>query len=976
MMFLVSVSFIYADDAQQVENAYTCLQNKIDQSINCSTFSFEEKVFGVLATGECINALSKSNITSNQCWATTGSTCNIKSTAEAILALNRNEKVNTTKAENWLLKQTASPTDIYWFLEIESPSATSCIITYSGSTYNVTIGENKKISKNAGSYLTLAQDNYWLRISPQIYNKEIQITCNENFITTLLFMRKDSSTVHVSDQVTFTGRGTIVTQQVNSLCFVQGGVCNYEGSLWAALALKSLGYDVSNFMPYLITMMDDTSNQKYIPESFLYFLTGKFRTELLLKQNGLPYWEASGNRYYDTALALLPFPPEDSTDEKTNSIAWLMGVQQKTGANAGCWNNGNFRDTAFLLFSIWPKDNSVVNPPGECQQSIDCPPVDNQNVSCYGGNCVYTDVGCINNDNHCGEGCSYANDNDCPNETCTTNSNCPPPSTTEPYCGDDGNSYKDVSTYSCDNSYCVENVDQRLIDRCSSSETCTNGECVPDNTQCVPSCSSDQTCVNGECVQKDDTCGALNLWSCSTGKHCTGGLCIPDTCEQTGCPDGQTCTNAVCIPDGQCAVAGDCPPKDCKDASCVSGTCSYAPVGCADGDSCCSAGCNYTNDNYCPPGPECTSNSDCSVKDYQLDPICSTSDGNVYKTFYNYTCENQVCVENITKKLVDACNSTESCWGGECYANELTPCTDNYSCNNEQCFNGECVPFECDSSNPCTSGTCTDGYCVVPEVLDCVNDGKGYCILDATCQNNGGIVLGNNYYCDGLSVCCDTASPSMTCADNGGEICASGQGCVGGTEPTVSDNLETGQTCCVGGTCQDTSTITYCGNPTGTCKSSCDSSTEEEKNYVCSDGGSCCVAKATPTPTPSRLWVWIVILLLLIGLSVVGIVFRDKLRVQWIKLKDKLGGKKEKKKFEMPLTSNPNPQGRILPRRILPPGQQQQRPFMRGPITPSNKPSTGNVPPSKSTTQQTKKPEEKSKGELDDVLKKLREMGK
>jgi hypothetical protein len=333
----------------------------------------------------------------------------------------------------------------------------------------------------------------------------------------------------------------------------------------------------------------------------------------------------------------------------------------------------------------------------------------------------------------------------------------------------------------------------------------------------------------------------------------------------------------------------------------------------------------------------------------------------------------------MTEELVDTCNSTEDCWGGECYPNEPTPCTDDYSCNNEQCVNGECVPFECSSDTNCTSGTCTDGHCVVPELLDCVTEGYS-CVTSTVCSNNGGNPL-DNYYCTDLFVCCDTAPPSMTCADQGGSICTSSQNCAGGTEVDVSDNLSPGEKCCIAGTCEETSSVTYCEDQSGTCKTSCDS-TEEEKDYICSDGGSCCVVKTTTTSSGSHLWVWIIILLLLISLSVVGIVFRDKLRVQWIKLKDKLGGKKEKKKFEMPLTSHPNinPQGRILPRRILPPGQQPTGPPMRRPIYPQspppNKPSAGNVPPGKRSAQQTKKPEEKSKGELDDVLKKLREMGK
>ena len=139
----------------------------------------------------------------------------------------------------------------------------------------------------------------------------------------------------------------------------------------------------------------------------------------------------------------------------------------------------------------------------------------------------------------------------------------------------------------------------------------------------------------------------------------------------------------------------------------------------------------------------------------------------------------------------------------------------------------------------------------------------------------------------------------------------------------------------------------------------------------------------------------IVILLILIFLVVIGIVFRDKLRTEWIKLKDKMSGKKSKKKPDMPMTMQPTPQGRILPRRILPPGQQPSGPTQqtRFPMRTVGQPISGQSPtqpipvpkpilpgqtkPSTPKPSTPKKPEEKSKGgELDEVLKKLREMEK
>ena len=732
MFFLISISLICASENVQVEKAYSCVESKINQS-NCSTgFSFEEKVFSLLATGnlKCQNATMLENISSptSLCWPKSG--CKLKPTAQAVFALN--EKVNTTKAENWLLAQNSTPTDMDWFLEIESSSATSCLINYSGSPSTVLIGEDKKINSNAGTYLTLAQDNYWLKISPLIYNKDIKISCNKPFITTLLFKKKDSSTVHVSETVHSAAANGTTTEKVDSSCFSQNGVCNYEGSLWATFVLYSLDYDVSRFIPYLTTMIDNDLNKAYIPESFLYLLTGKFRTELLIKQRMGLYWEESGDKYYDTALALWPFYFQTLT-EKANSKTWLLGNQQ----NTGCWNDGNLRDTAFILYSIWPKSSS---PPGKCTFNSDCPEV------------------------------------------------------------------------------------------------------------------------------------------------------------------------------------------SCKESSCSDGVCSYNSLSCAEDDNCCKI---------------CDSNIDCNIYVESSNKYCSVNETQVWQNTSTWTCVNKVCVVDEKPKKIETCARTEKCDAGNCL------------------FIGD-IPDECSSDFECVDGeTCIDGGCYPDEPLDCEDEGN-YCRSKITCEEDGGSVI-EDYSCiTGVDVCCDTKPSVGKCS---GEICASDEVCTGGTTEEASDPVY-GEICCVGGgTCKKeiTPPTSDCEYKKGICKSSCGSKEKEGDGALsesCDFGEICCTAE---TKKPSHIWIWILLFLILI--SALGIVFRDKLRVQWMKLKENFGGKQEKKKFEMPLTSHPNPQGRILPRGILPPQSSSPRPPIKRPIS-SQRPTIN------------KKPEERPKNELDDVLKKLKEMGK
>lgn len=360
LILIVNLVFIAAagnssssSDSDKIEKARDCLKSQIANK-TCDKLSTEEKVFSVLSVDKCKSELEDDS-DNNECWSNTGNGCDIKTTAQAILALN-NAGSSTTDAENWLIAQNSTPSNMEWYLQldtIEEPA--DCTITYSGSSHSVTINEDKTLSQGAGSCLTLTSSGYWLKISDRCYSQEFEISCNKGFISSLLFKKSDSSVVHVLNNLHSASAEGITTEKVNSLCFSSsGGECDYEGSLWAALVLKSLDYDVSPFIPYLVTMADEVENGKYLPEAFLNILTGDFRDEILLKQKFSKYWDESGDKFYDTALALLPFQYE-TPPEKSNSINWLLepGVQDDNG----CWK-GNLRNTGFLLYSIWPSEVS------------------------------------------------------------------------------------------------------------------------------------------------------------------------------------------------------------------------------------------------------------------------------------------------------------------------------------------------------------------------------------------------------------------------------------------------------------------------------------------------------------------------------------------------------------------------------------------------------------------------------------------
>ena len=361
------------DDQTKVDNAYACLEGRTTQ--RCSALASEERIFTFLATGDCRDEfLADSN--NEMCWPKAD--CKIKATAQAILAL-KNSGQSADDAIEWLASQNTTPTSIDWFLQIESSEETTCTINYEGlsSPGSITIGADKKIQPIPGSLeacFSLPLGNWWLKVKPECYDIEFEISCDKAFLTTLLFQKINSNTIHVSEKVSSESAQGTTIEKIQSLCSSQGSECDYENSLWATLALHQAEHDIISYLPYLMTMADETVNEQYIPESFLYMLTGynDFRTTLLLKQKA-KYWDESGARFYDTAVALFPFQYEEP-NEKTIAKEWLLSVQEESG----CF--GGIRDTAFVLYSVWPKllasqggeEESCESSGFFCMSQIDC----------------------------------------------------------------------------------------------------------------------------------------------------------------------------------------------------------------------------------------------------------------------------------------------------------------------------------------------------------------------------------------------------------------------------------------------------------------------------------------------------------------------------------------------------------------------------------------------------------------------------
>jgi hypothetical protein len=389
LLFLLAFPLVLADtNNTQINNGFSCLNAKIGS--NCPSLAIGEKIFSSLATGQCTSQLESSE-SSDGCFPS--GSCDIKTTSQALLAL-KNSGRPIDKPTTWLLSQKIPTSNIDWYLQIDPSAASTCTISYSGnSPYTITVNDDKTLSGSAGSCLSVSPNGYWLLVSPtsSCYGINFSISCDQPFKTTTLYQRQGYPTIYVSSSLNSASSGGTLKNSVDSSCF-GGTSCDYESSLWAALALDSAGKDISSFIPYLTVFADDAQNQQYIPYSFLYSLTSSsdFLNKLLAMQktvNGQNYWDQKSinGQYYDTALALLPLQSTTSP-QKTSAVNWLLSVQ----GSDGCWNSGNILDTAFILYSIaGSKATSQVSTTGctasgyYCMSSSSCTQAGGSTLSSY-----------------------------------------------------------------------------------------------------------------------------------------------------------------------------------------------------------------------------------------------------------------------------------------------------------------------------------------------------------------------------------------------------------------------------------------------------------------------------------------------------------------------------------------------------------------------------------------------------------------
>jgi hypothetical protein len=495
--FVIAEEIVCEDNDCKIDKAHSCLEEKIDDK-ECDNLASEEKVFSFLATGKCkAEVLDDSKYKSD-----------IKYTAQVILGLKESNS-DSTEAEEWLFEKNRTTTGIDWFLEIESPEATSCTVSYSSSN-QIEINEDKTINfVSGGNCLSSSANGYWIGVSSNCYDEDFTISCDKQFLTTLLYQKQGDDTIYVSEKTSSASAEGTTEEKVESFCFGENG-CDYEGTLWAVLALNALKSDTDLYISYLTTFTEDHEN--LLPESFLYFLTGKseFKNQLLGKQINSKWWVALNNKYYGTALTLSAFRYEEPL-QKQDSIEWLFNDVQ---GDDGCWDSGNIKNTAFLLYTISPRITLSGTSSNDSSGSGGISDLDCENsgyscvsqINCAGG--VLSGYDCSGAFVCCSEGIILETCSERGGEICNSNQNCIGTGSLEV-------SSSDLShgQACCLSGVCQESQDttsSTSFSQCEVAEgTCRINNCHDSEKEISESCDfSSDIC----CVGKTSEAGKSYLW--------------------------------------------------------------------------------------------------------------------------------------------------------------------------------------------------------------------------------------------------------------------------------------------------------------------------------------------------------------------------------------------------------------------------------------------------------------------------------
>lgn len=211
-----------------------------------------------------------------------------------------------------------------------------------------------------------------------------------------------------------------------------------------------------------------------------------------------------------------------------------------------------------------------------------------------------------------------------------------------------------------------------------------------------------------------------------------------------------------------------------------------------------------------------------------------------------------------------------------------------YGLNSEDLEKARTYLINAESSDGCWQGSVRDtalvlwaGWSRVPSNIPGSSGTNEYCrdagfdcVPSSECQPTDRL---NNYYCSDISnICCRNVA-RKSCSEMNGEICPSGKTCSASTA-IASDTAYCCTEGCIAGAENE------CLDSGYSCRNVCYKD-EEEKNYYCSGGDICCGEAAVVKKSGSLGW--IVFFLIILVLVVLGIIYREKVKLWIFKIKGK-----------------------------------------------------------------------------------------
>jgi len=348
-----------ADVSQDVpNNGYSCLTSKVN---NESHLSFEQAIFAGLALGKgnndkIFNVIKENKKSNEACWPASG--CSLKATAQVALYYNRIGE-NTDNIVQWIESKNATATGLTWYLEMDilDHNAAQCTVEYDDISKDIQIGDDMKLDSGAATAcFAPSASGYWLQLADRCVDKSFDISCTKDFLTTLLYEKSAEGTIYISPDTHNAAQGARTTEKVEAKCLKTGNECDYEGTLWATLALRKIGIDTTDYVPYLQALEDE--NLKYFPSTFIYFIqpAQEQYSNVIEQQSSGGFWDITGSpykKYYDTSLAILAL---DRSSSERNEIAQAQSYLASAQLKDGCWNSRDaIIDTGFVLYSAWAR---------------------------------------------------------------------------------------------------------------------------------------------------------------------------------------------------------------------------------------------------------------------------------------------------------------------------------------------------------------------------------------------------------------------------------------------------------------------------------------------------------------------------------------------------------------------------------------------------------------------------------------------